>query len=145
MVGRLATWLRILGFDVLYDNRAEDDQIIAVAAREDRIILTRDTRLVQRKAARRHIFIRSDRVEAQVVQVLRELDVRAFPDLFTRCLRCNTPLAPMNREQAKDRVPAYVYQTQARFSHCPRCQKIYWAGTHRQRVLDALTRMKDEG
>lgn len=144
MVGRLANWLRILGYDVLYDNHAEDRQLVETAAREDRIILTRDTRLVQRKAARRALLIRSDHVDEQLRQVLDELDIQATPGLFTRCLRCNTPLESMARDQAKDYVPVYVYETQERFSRCLRCQKIYWAGTHRRHVQDVLERVRRE-
>lgn len=141
MLGRLAKWLRIAGFDVLYSNRYEDDELVALSHREDRILLSRDTRLLVRRAVRDFIFLESDDVREQIVQVLQSTHAAALPALLSRCLTCNEPLAELARESVSDLVPPYVYRTQPQFKTCPRCRRIYWAGTHRQAVLRTLEQL----
>jgi len=138
MLGRLSKWLRIAGFDVLYSNTFDDDELVALSRRENRILLSRDTRLLVRKAVRRFIFLESEDVRAQIQQVLRETHTGDLPGLLTRCLTCNEVLSDVERETVRDTVPPFVYRTQSRFKRCPRCCKVYWAGTHRQAVLRTL-------
>jgi uncharacterized protein len=138
MLGRLAKWLRIAGFDVLYSNRFTDDELVALSRREGRILLSRDTRLLVRKAVRRFIFLESDRVQSQIIQVFADTHTTELPRLLTRCLSCNELLSEIPKETARANVPPYVYETQAHFKSCPKCRKIYWAGTHRQAVLRTL-------
>ena len=141
MLGRLAKWLRIAGFDVLYSNRYEDDELVALSQQQGRILLSRDTRLLIRRAVRRFIYLESDDVRDQIVQVLRSMRAAGLPALLSRCLTCNEPLAELDRESVSDRVPPYVFRTQPQFKTCPRCRRIYWAGTHRQSVLRTLERL----
>jgi len=114
MVGKLARWLRMLGCDVLYNNRLDDDEILRLAAAEDRIILTRDVELHQ-SAGERSLLIESDDYEDQVRQVIAALRLREF-SLFTRCAECNTPLIPKTREDVFEKIPPYVYLTQDQFA-----------------------------
>ncbi len=138
MLGRLAKWLRIAGFDVLYSNRYTDDELIALSRKEERILLSRDTRLLVRKAVSRFVFLESGKLQDQIRQVFEATQTRTLPGLLTRCLSCNEVLDEMPRDEARDRVPPYVFQTQQQFKYCPVCRRIYWAGTHRQAVLRTL-------
>ena len=139
MVGRLARWLRILGFDVLYSNRYEDDEILRIGDAEDRLILTRDTRLVQRVDRRRVIFIEHDHYEDQVSQVLKALSLSQFR-IFSRCPECNDSLVRIDKESVFERVVPYVYLTQNEFAECPGCHRVYWSGTHTEAITSKLKR-----
>jgi len=145
MLGRLAKWLRIAGFDVLYSNRFSDDELVCLSSGEGRILLSRDTRLLVRRVVSRFIFLESEDVRAQLRQVFRNARVTHLPALLSRCLSCNEPLAEVPRESVSELVPAYVFRTQPYFKACPCCRKIYWAGTHRQSVLRTLENLMSEG
>ncbi len=143
MLGRLAKWLRIAGFDVLYSNRFTDDELVALARRDGRVLLSRDTRLLIRRAVKRFIFLESDKIQDQIRQIFEIIGTAHLPKLLSRCLACNEVLDEVTRDAVQGIVPPYVYETQTRFKSCPRCRKVYWAGTHRQavvRTLEALIR-----
>ncbi len=136
MLGRLATWLRILGYDTEYD-RSEDVRLVERARREGRVLLTRDTGLLRRRDLPPHLFIRSDTVRDQLREVMTALAIR--PRMHgRRCLRCNVPLEARGRAEVQGRVPDFVYTSQEHFWGCPRCRRIYWAGTHRRRMEEAI-------
>jgi uncharacterized protein with PIN domain len=141
MLGRLAKWLRIAGFDVLYSNKFTDDELIAISNLEGRVLLSRDTRLLVRKPVREFIFLNSQDIQKQLRQVFETMQISALTSLLTRCLTCNEALIETPRESVRDRVPAFVYETQSRFKSCPRCRKIFWAGTHRNAVIQTLERL----
>ncbi len=131
MLGRLAKWLRILGFDVLYFSKAEDPDLVAIARREGRVLLTRDTGLIERTARRPdRLFIRSVAWEDQVVQVLDEFGLWDTVRPNTRCIACNLPLKLLSREQARNLVTPYVGERAASFAVCPGCERVFWQGTH---------------
>jgi hypothetical protein len=140
MLGTLAKWLLILGHDVAYFRRIEDDDLVALAAREKRTILTCDRRLVERRAARDHVLlIRSQDLREQIGQVLRERRLRVDATrLLGRCLRCNTINESVPRSAVRGRVPTYVYRTQSRFTRCARCDRVYWRATHVSRMIEHL-------
>jgi hypothetical protein len=138
MLGRLATWMRILGLDVEYEADIEDSVLVARARDEGRLILTRDTRLVKRRGVReRCFFIESDHVEEQIAQVVGSFGITATR-LLTRCLRCNMPLKAVKRGSIEALVPRYVYETERSFSTCPGCERVYWGGTHKAHIIEAL-------
>ena len=142
MLGRLARWLRILGADVVYDSDLGDRELVERAVAEDRVILTRDRRLVLRRQARRHLLIRSENFEEQLAQVIQELDMDVTSArLFGRCLLCNQLLDEIPAEEAHHRVPLYVARTQEQFRQCPQCGRIYWAASHVKRVLSRLAQI----
>jgi uncharacterized protein len=143
MLGRLAKWLRIAGFDVLYSNKFADDELISISNREGRILLSRDTRLLVRKSVKYFIYLESENTQDQLKQVLEQICQTGVLSILTRCLSCNEALIEAPRESVHDRVPAFVYKTQRDFKSCPRCGKIFWAGTHRASVLRTLKRMQD--
>lgn len=135
MLGSLARWLRVLGFDAVYDAALEDSEIVRLARRSGRAVLTKDRRLVQRRALRDFRLIESQALEAQLLEVLDHFQLAVRPELlFSRCLRCNVPLRDVPRDSVQGRVPQYVFQTRRRFSVCPRCSGVFWPGTHRDRM-----------
>jgi len=131
MLGRLAKWLKILGFDVLYFSKAEDRDLVDIARREARVLLTRDTGLIERTAKRpNRLFVRSDDWEDQVVQVLDDLGLWDEVQPNTRCLECNLPLKPLSKERARNLVTPYVHEHASSFAICPDCGRVFWQGTH---------------
>jgi uncharacterized protein len=142
MLGGLARWLRVLGFDVVHEPHLDDAALVALAVAERRLILTRDRKLVERRLARSHLLIASERVPEQLRQVLDALAVEpAAARVLTRCLRCNELLAPLDPEKARPRVPAFVARTQNRYRQCPVCGRVYWAATHAARMRERLAAM----
>lgn len=129
-VGRLCKWLRILGYDTEYFNKGKKSQLIMRSLREGRVILTRESNL-SRYSGIRTIRIKSDLVEEQVRQVLRQMRLKTEKDkMFTRCVLCNRPIHNVKKEDVKSKIPPYVYKTQNIFFKCQDCEKIYWKGTH---------------
>ncbi|MGC8863813.1 MAG: Mut7-C RNAse domain-containing protein [Armatimonadota bacterium] len=140
MLGKLAKWLRMLGYDTVYMPDADDDELVRIAVRENRILLTRDHRLCDRRMVRsRCLFVDWGSTGAQVRQVIDALGLTVSDDtLFTRCAVCNSEIRPIDRADVRGRVPPYVYKTQAEYGYCPTCDKIYWRGTHVQHVIEAI-------
>jgi len=141
MLGKLARWMRTLGFDVEYEKDIDDAALVERAVREGRRILTRDTLLIKRRRIKGgYIFIESDSIGDQLRQI-SALFGTGFERVLTRCLRCNSLLEDAPRSGIEDKVPPYVYNTQEKFMRCPRCERIYWAGTHKEKMLQALSRL----
>ncbi len=141
-VGKLAKWLRVMGYDTLFFNGSNDSRMIATALAERRVILTRDTQIMQRrvvtKGQLKAVLIKSDRPELQMHQVIETLNLDCQFRPFTICLECNQTLVVRSKEQVKDLVPPYVFQTQSQYMECPTCQRIYWRGTHWQAMTERL-------
>jgi uncharacterized protein with PIN domain len=129
-LGKLAKWLRILGYDTVYYNKRGIADLIVEALRGGRILVGRSPALAKYKGIRM-VLVKDDDVENQIEQVVSELQL-AFEekDLFQRCVECNTSLEDVEKEQIKEKVPEYVFQTQKFFKRCPKCDKIFWKGTH---------------
>lgn len=139
-LGRLARWLRTIGYDTVYEAAGVDRKFLSRAFKEGRLVLTRRRDLEQRNFRGRMIILRNDRVGEQIRELqgrLPELDISPGR-IFTRCLQCNALLDKVPRESVKDIVPPYVFETQSLFNRCRSCGKIYWAGTHRDRAVNFL-------
>lgn len=140
-VGRLARWLRALGYDASYHAHIGDAELVREAAAESRVLLTRDRDLTKRRVIQtgvvRAILIRDDEVTQQLRQVFAELDLE-LKEALTRCIECNAELESRVPATVAERVPPYVRLTQSRYSECPACGRIYWAGTHWQRMREVL-------
>jgi uncharacterized protein with PIN domain len=132
-LGRLAKHLRLLGFDTEYQRGGDAEAFFRLSA-TDRIALTRIRRLHGRLPQRKWYLIRADDPDKQVRAVVRAFAI-GTDDLrpFSRCTRCNRPVEPLAKEAVRGRVPEYVWQTQAHFSACPRCGRVFWPGSHTQR------------
>lgn len=144
MLGKLTKWLRVLGVDVVYDPQATDEQLLRCAEQENRILLTRDRRLLRRRGTHRRWLIESDYYHEQVRQVAQRFGLKPGRHVLSRCLRCNTILDPAESSVVAARVPLYVYATQTIFKHCPTCDRLYWGGTHRANMLHQLQVMLGE-
>jgi len=138
MLGRLARWLRILGYDVVYEHSISDNDLIARALRENRIILTMDRELANRKSAKNALLLRSDDYKEQLKHVITHYKIDCESHIFSRCLLCNERLDSIEKEKIKDKVPPYVYATHYEFDICPQCRRVYWSGTHRCNILKKL-------
>jgi uncharacterized protein with PIN domain len=140
MLGKLAKWLRLLGYDTVYLPGADDDELVRIAVREDRFLLTRDRTLCGRRMVRKRcVFVDWGPTSAQLKQVIRTVGLRFDRDsLFTRCTVCNGEIASLEKSQVEGRVPPYVFQTQADYGYCSGCDRIYWRGTHVQHIVNAL-------
>jgi hypothetical protein len=144
-VGKLAKWLRMLGYDAVFFEGDDDAYMIDRALKEGRVILTRDTQVMKRgvitSGRLKAILIESDQPESQVRQVIDTLHIDSQSRLFTVCLECNNPLEERSKEEVEQRVPPYVFQTQQQYMECPVCHRIYWRGTHWQAMLQKLERL----
>ncbi|MBC7222925.1 MAG: Mut7-C RNAse domain-containing protein [Anaerolineae bacterium] len=138
MLGRLARWLRLLGYDAAYEPSLPDAQLARRARAEGRILLTRDRVLARRRGVRA-VLVREDRLEGQLAQLRRELGL-SWQGRRPRCPACNEPLEPMPRDEAWGLVPPYVFVHHERFDLCPSCERVYWRGTH---VEDVERRLQD--
>jgi uncharacterized protein with PIN domain len=140
MLGRLARWLRLLGYDTLYEPGLSDHQLAARARREDRTLLTRDRELSRRRGIR-CLLVRSQKLEEQLEQVMEELGAPA-PESEPRCSQCNAQLLSISRQEASWRVPAFVLDTHKRFRYCAHCDQVYWQGSHWQHVTQTAARLR---
>ena len=142
MLGKLAKWLRIMGCDVEYFADIPDKELAERACAEKRIILTRDTLLIRRRKVRgNYFFVEGDSYKDQIRQVVKHFSLDPFAGLLTRCLVCNVSLDKIGKMLVKNRVPQYVYETQAVFRICPLCSRIYWHATHKDAMVRQLEAM----
>jgi uncharacterized protein with PIN domain len=148
-VGKLAKWLRMMGYDTAFFGGGDDAHMISRALAEGRIILTRDTHIMERgiitSGRLKAILIDSDSPEEQIKQVVEALHLDFQSRSFTLCLECNQPLMERSREEVKDRVPPYVFRTRQQYMECPNCHRIYWRGTHWQRMSRKLQKLTKNG
>ncbi|ASJ01677.1 Mut7-C RNAse domain-containing protein [Thermococcus gorgonarius] len=146
MLGRLARWLRLYGYDTLYGVK-DDDEIVSVALREDRIILTRDSGLAEKskKLGADVILISSNSLEEQVRE-LKNLGIE-FRELFppnARCPKCNGLIRPVPKEEVRGKVPPKVYELYDEFYICQDCGQIYWPGRQWEEMLKMDKKLRDE-
>jgi uncharacterized protein len=137
--GRLARWLRFVGFDCLHDQKETDAQLLLKAADDNRVILTRDRHLAGKTLARQAILLSSSDPLIQLREVLESSSLTlADGRLLTRCTVCNAPTDIVDITAIWDRIPPYVQRTQTEFRLCGSCNRIYWKGTHVTRMLERL-------
>jgi uncharacterized protein len=141
MLGRLARWLRAVGYDTLYPGQVEDRRLLRIARLEARILVTRD-RMLARLGEPMSCLVRSDVLEEQLHEVVERLALCPAQECWlSRCLECNTVLEPRARAQLRGRVPDHVFATHTAFMACPGCERFYWAGTHVDRMRERLQRV----
>jgi len=142
MLGRLARWLRILGFDTSYYREIDDQHLLRLHAETGRVLLTRDTQLVRCRGIGAHVLVKSDRWEDQLREVVKTLSLVLTPErLLTRCLLCNHLLEKLSPEEAYGRIPDYVARTASEFRGCESCGKVFWVGTHRRHITEVVARL----
>jgi len=140
-LGALAKWLRILGYDTVFESDISNRTFIK-SLKDDRILLTR-TRKIQKKIdAYRTIFITSNNPVDQLKQVVDEIGIsRADVQPFSRCVACNLPIVDIEKERVFGRVPDYIWQTHGSFNTCNRCGRIYWQGSHAERSMERINQI----
>lgn len=142
MLGRLARWCRLAGFDTIYEPTWSDDVLLAQCMHQQKILVTRDRALIQRaqKVGVRCINPDSDDWEKQFINLVRALRISPNSlEWFGRCVACNTPVVPTPPAKVRRKIPVFVYRKHRKFFRCPRCGKIYWSGSH-FRAVDARRR-----
>ncbi len=140
-VGRLAKWLRAMGYDTLFPRERGDNQLVRIALQERRVLVTRDAGIALRRAVRlgqmQVVHILAHDLRGQLRQLVREQHL-SLNSGFSRCVRCNDPLHWLPRGQVAERVPPYVLESQSIFMECPGCLRIYWRGTHWANMMSEL-------
>ena len=133
-LGRLAAYLRMLGFDTLYRNDYEDEELARISAREDRMLLTRDSGLLMRVIVTRGHYLRATTPREQVAEVLEEFDEMPPIQPFSRCMHCNAVLRSISKQTISHRLLRETRQHYEEFFICPECNRIYWKGSHYRRM-----------
>ena len=137
-LGGLAHLLRMTGFDTLYDNNYHDRQIELLAAQEKRIVLTRDRELLKRRSITHGCYVRTLKPPDQLCEIFDRLDLAHSIKPFTLCLNCNAPLRPVEKAAVLERLPPSVRERFDHFSTCDICQRVFWEGSHWQRMRTML-------
>jgi uncharacterized protein with PIN domain len=139
MLGRLARWLRLLGFDTLYDPGISDARLLRVAKEQERIILTRDTRLIKIRGIKDYLLLNANNSFQQLLEVIHALNLKDFQPL-SRCVACNGQLSKIpDKKEIRDAVPDFVFHNFHIFLRCGGCKKVYWEGTHPRMFREKLT------
>ena len=144
MLGSLAKWLRIFGFDTYYPtSEASDDELLSLAKKEDRLIISRDKELIARgkKASIAVLGIQTTDLQEQITQVLTSMGFDSS-QMLTRCIICNTPLLSVAKDTVKHHVPPKVFETRNEFWFCPACSKYYWKGTHYEDMTEKINALR---
>ena len=143
-MGKLAKWLRIMGYDTMLFCGDNDSQMVTIALKEGRVIITRDTQIMKRRVVTsgwlKAVFIKGDEPEEQMHQLIAGLNLDCKYRPFALCLECNQPLVERSRGEVQDLVPPYVFQAHRQYMECPVCHRIYWRGTHWQAMTNKLNK-----
>ena len=139
MLGSLARWLRTLGYDTLYFRGDDDQEMLDLADKEKRVILTRDTTFSRRLKDTPHLFITVNSPLEQLKEVAGAFNLKSdIGACFSRCLRCNGLLRYVKRNEVEDKVPEYIFCNHDEFKKCPDCGRIYWTGSHKTKMIEHL-------
>jgi uncharacterized protein with PIN domain len=144
-LGGLARYLRMLGFDTLYDNAWTDDEIRSRASDERRTVLTRDRALLMCASVTHGCYVHARAPKAQLVEIVQRLQLGACAKPFTLCLHCNLPLAPADPANLPQWIPPSVTARHRHFDACAACGRIYWQGSHWERMRTLLNDLLPDG
>jgi uncharacterized protein len=133
-LGRLAAYLRMLGFDAAYHNRASDEELVRISSEDKRILLTRDRGVLKHSAVTHGYWLRETESRRQAAEVVRRFDLARSLRPFTRCMACNQVLHLAAKPDVHHRVPARIAACHQEFRECPGCRRVYWQGSHYQRM-----------
>lgn len=147
MLGNLAKKLRILGYNAKYSSSIEDDELIELARKENRIILTKDELLTKNaeKSGIMSVLIRGNDEIEQIIQIRTAIGLSNFvmDTNFSRCVSCNGKLQLINKSSIANKVPKGVFEKQNQFWICDTCKKIYWEGTHFEKLQEFVTKLNE--
>ncbi len=142
-LGRLAAYLRMMGFDALYRNDYQDEELARISAEEHRILLTRDRRLLMRRAVIYGYCLRSLNSQQQLLEVTRRYRLHGLMAPFQRCLRCNGKLQPASKDSVYDQLQPLTRLYYDEFHLCPDCGQVYWKGSHYDHMRSLLENLQD--
>lgn len=140
-LGKLAAYLRMLGFDAAYRNCATDPELVETARAEERVLLTRDRGLLKHSSVTRGYWLRETDSRRQVAEIVHRFDLAGSPRPFTRCMACNGILRPVAKADVEHRLPPRVAQSFDEFLACPCCGRAFWKGSHYRRMLRWIEEM----
>lgn len=143
-LGRLASHLRMLGLDSLYHNAYDDAELVRISIDEGRILLTRDRLLLMHKVITRGTLLRSLDATEQLYEVIQRYGLVEWIRPFARCMRCNHPLIPVEKEMVLERLEPLTKKYYDEFKHCPDCRQVYWKGSHYERMLKWIEKISDQ-
>jgi hypothetical protein len=143
-LGRLASHLRMLGLDCLYNNAYEDEELVRISVGEDRILLTRDRMLLMHKIIAQGYLLRSLDSTEQLYEVIRRYGLVKWVRPFERCMNCNHPLEPIGKELVLEKLEPLTKKYYDEFKLCPGCGKVYWKGSHYERMLELIERVSQD-
>jgi uncharacterized protein len=144
-LGRLAAYLRLFGFDTLYHNDYDDQTLANISANEHRILLTRDKQLLMRKQITHGYFVRTTQPQKQLLEVLTRFDLYKTQQPFSRCMHCNGEIRPARKEDIEPHLLPRTKAWHNEFWQCAQCNKIYWKGSHYQRMQQLITAINNNG
>ena len=142
-LGRLAKYMRLLGFDTFYKTDLEDSTIVQISIDDTRIILTKDRGLLKRNMVTHGYYVRDSNPKNQIIEVVRRFDLSSMIKPFTRCIKCNGNISPIRKELVIDRLLEKTKATYSDFFICNECDQIYWKGSHYDKMLNLVNSMID--
>lgn len=142
-LGSLTKYLRMMGFDVYYRNDLNDEKIVEISLNERRAILTKDRGMLKRNEVTHAYWVRGTKVKEQTIEILKRFDLKNQIKEFSRCIECNQQLKQVSKEEIFEELPPRVVRSQNDFFKCSNCKKIFWKGTHYQRMLSFIQSVKN--
>ncbi|HVO74648.1 MAG TPA: Mut7-C RNAse domain-containing protein [Ignavibacteriaceae bacterium] len=133
-LGALTKYMRMLGLDTVYKNDYHREDIIKISVKEKRVILTKDRELLKRNEITHGYWIRSNKIEEQLKELIERFHLKNEINEFARCLICNTQLINIDKKEVQEKIPPKVNEHQNEFYYCSNCNKIYWKGTHYEKM-----------
>lgn len=140
-LGRLAAYLRMLGFDTVYEKDAEDAELVRRSSQENRILLTRDRGVLKHSAVMHGYWLRETEAQRQMAEIVNRFDLAGLIRPFFRCMACNVPLKPVSRAEVSTLVPPRVLEWCNDYRRCAGCGRVYWEGSHARRMRSRIEQM----
>ncbi|MEN3038417.1 MAG: Mut7-C RNAse domain-containing protein [Candidatus Kryptonium sp.] len=144
MLGKLARWLRLIGYDTIYNPNLSAKELVKIADEEGRIFITRSKRIVEELGVKNFYIVRSEKFREQLAEIVKELNLDTETNLFSRCSICNTEIVEVEKSSVINLIPDETAKSFDEFYQCPKCGKIYWDGSHTTRILKLLKEIKNE-
>ncbi len=143
MLGKLARWLRLIGYDTIYNPKLSTKELIKIANGEGRIFLTRSKRVAEELGAKNFYIVKAEKFKEQLNEVIKNLNLDTKTNLFSRCSICNTEIIEVEKSNIINLIPEETAKSFDEFYQCPKCGKIYWDGSHTARIIKILNEIKN--
>ncbi|CUS77992.1 hypothetical protein JGI7_01562 [Candidatus Kryptonium thompsonii] len=143
MLGKLARWLRLLGYDTIYNPKLSTKELVKIANEEERVFLTRSKRVAEEFGAKNFYIIKAEKFKEQLNEVIKNLHLDTETNLFSRCSICNTEIVEVEKSSIINLIPEETAKSFEEFYQCPKCGKIYWNGSHTTRIVKILNEIKN--